>query len=124
MGEKSSQKSLSVRARKNSGNLISNGPILLVWVTQGKFELEELIWKLFTVKPQGNGQYTEMQCKALNCCESNTLRCTAICCTSIQNLGSLRMCLFLKPYTVKLHLVPLHGHFSAAKFLALIVEDI
>ena len=45
-------KSLSVRIRKNSGTFISNGPILLVWVTHKKFELEGLIWKLFTVKPR------------------------------------------------------------------------
>ena len=48
-------KSLSVRVRKNSGNFISNGPILLVWVTHGKFELEGLIRKLFTVEPRASG---------------------------------------------------------------------
>ena len=41
---------MSVRVRKNSGNFISNGPFLLVWVTHRKFELEGLIQKLFTVK--------------------------------------------------------------------------
>jgi hypothetical protein len=37
---------------KNSCNLISNGPNLLVWVTHGKFELEGWIRKLFIVKPR------------------------------------------------------------------------
>ena len=45
-----------MRVRKNSGNFISNGPILLVWVTHRKFELEGLIRKLFTVKPRANGR--------------------------------------------------------------------
>ena len=43
---------MSVRVRKNPGNFISNGPILTVWVTHGKFELKGLIRKLFTVKPR------------------------------------------------------------------------
>ena len=30
--------SLSLRVRNNPCNFISNGPILLVWVTHGKFE--------------------------------------------------------------------------------------
>ena len=49
-------KSLSMRVRKNSDNFISNGPILLVWVTHGKFELKGVIQKLFTVKPRANIQ--------------------------------------------------------------------
>ena len=56
MGEKVHRKTLSVRVRKNSGNFISNGPILLVWVTHGKLELEGLIHKLFTVKPRATAQ--------------------------------------------------------------------
>ena len=52
-------KSLSVRVRKNSGNFISNGPILLVWVTHDKFELEGLIWKLFTVKPRATVHFLD-----------------------------------------------------------------
>ena len=44
--------SLSLRVRKNSCNFISNGPILLVWVTHGKFELEGWIQKLFMIKPR------------------------------------------------------------------------
>ena len=52
-------KSLSVQLRKNSVNFISNGPILLVWVTQGKFALEGLIQKLFTVKPRAIVQGSE-----------------------------------------------------------------
>ena len=39
--EKNHGKSLSVRVRKNSGNFISNGPILLVWVKHP----ENLSWK-------------------------------------------------------------------------------
>ena len=44
---------MSVRVRKNSGNFISNGPILLVWVTHGKFELEGLIRKLLHCQTAG-----------------------------------------------------------------------
>ena len=40
-----------MRVQKNLGNFLSNGPILLVWVTHGKSELEGLIQKLFTDKP-------------------------------------------------------------------------
>ena len=39
-----------------SGRFISNGPILLVWETHGKFELEGFIQKLFTVKPRATGE--------------------------------------------------------------------
>ena len=46
-----------MRVRKNSGNFISNGPIILVWVTHGKVELEGLIRKLFTVKSRAIGHY-------------------------------------------------------------------
>ena len=46
-------KSLSVRLRKNSENLISNGSILLVWVTHRKFELEGLIRKMFQSESPG-----------------------------------------------------------------------
>ena len=59
------QKSLNVRVRKNSGNFISNGPILLVWVTHGKFELEGLIRKLITVKPRAIG-HSEKQAQEEN----------------------------------------------------------
>ena len=53
---------MSVRVRKNSGNIISNGPILLVWVTDGKFELEGLIRKLFTVKPRASTLKQPVMC--------------------------------------------------------------
>ena len=51
-GKKVHGKSLTVRLWKNSVNFISNGPILLVWLTHRKFELEGLIRKLFTVIPR------------------------------------------------------------------------
>ena len=50
------RKSLSLRVRKNSCNLIFYGPNLLVWVTHGKFELEWRIQKLFIVKPRATAQ--------------------------------------------------------------------
>ena len=43
---------LSLRLRQNSFNFIYNGPILLVWVTHGKVEMEGLIQKHFIVKPR------------------------------------------------------------------------
>ena len=45
---------MRLRLRKNLVNFISNGPILVVWVTHKQFELEGLIQKLFTVKPRAN----------------------------------------------------------------------
>ena len=43
---------LSLRLRQNSFNFIYNGPILLVWVTHGKVEMEGWIQKHFIVKPR------------------------------------------------------------------------
>ena len=52
--KKSSRKIFERAALEELSYFISNGPILLVWVTDRKFELEGLNQKKFTVKPRAN----------------------------------------------------------------------
>ena len=46
--------SLSFSLKKNSCNIICDGPILLVWVTKKKIEQDRWILKLFIVTPRAN----------------------------------------------------------------------
>ena len=52
IGEKVQGESLSVCKQKTACNIISNGPIPLVWVTHKQFELDRCIRNIFNVKQQ------------------------------------------------------------------------